>query len=254
MDSSNTTAARWRRKACSPALAGVAALTVGAIALAPSAALAGAATPPLLKPAGGSSSSTYLAGYQANPNGGLASAGVTFTMPKLTCTAAQDNDGAAAFIGVYIDNFDAYSFATAQCTDSGTAYDFNFSTPAGGFVEPGAVSPGDVVVASLFESGTATQAEIHDLTKGTGWVSGSPEKLADTKVDIGTYNELIDGLPEANFGKISFTSATVNGDDLGFDSPTRFNSLNGGDTLVKTGAVKTTAAGSAFTAQYKKSS
>jgi hypothetical protein len=237
MSSSNTTAAGWRRKACSPVLAGVAALTVGAIALAPSAGLAGAATPPLLKPAGG-----------------LASASVTFTMPKLTCTAAQDNDGAAAFIGVYIDNFDAYTFATAQCTDSGTAYAFNFSSPAGGFVEPGAVSPGDVVVASLFESGTATQAEIHDLTKNTGWSSGSPDKLADTKVDIGTYNELIDGLPEANFGKISFTSATVNGDDLGFDSPTRFNSLNGGDTLVKTGALKTTAAGSAFTAQYKKSS
>ena len=58
----------------------------------------------------------------------------------------------------------------------------------------------------------------------------------------------------ANFGKISFANATVNGDYLGFDAPTRFNALNGGDTLVKTSALKTTATGSTFTAQYKKGS
>ena len=112
-----TSTAGWRRRACTPILAGAAALTVGAIAFAPSAGAAGLS--PLVKPAAGSSSSAYLGGYQATPSGGLASASTTFTMPKLTCTTAQDNEGAAILFGVYTDNLDVYAFATGQCTDGG---------------------------------------------------------------------------------------------------------------------------------------
>ena len=91
MSNFSTSTAGWARRACTPVLAGAAALTVGAIAFAPSAGAAGLS--PLVKPAAGSSSSAYLGGYQATPSGGLASASTTFTMPKLTCTTAQDNDG-----------------------------------------------------------------------------------------------------------------------------------------------------------------
>jgi hypothetical protein len=239
-------AAGWRRRTCAPVLAGAAALTVGAIAFAPS---AGAA-----KPAGSSSSSSYLAGYQADPSGGLASASTTFTMPKITCNATQKDEGDAILFGVYTDDFNVYAFATAQCSTSGTAYTFDFSTPDGEFSEPSAVAPGDVVVASLFESKTDTQAEIHDLSRGTHWLSADPGDIGDTVVDIGTYNEETGGIPVAPFAKVSFTNNTVNGDYLGFDSPTQYNALNGGDTLIKTSALKTSATGSAFSLQYKKSS
>ena len=39
-------------------------------------------------------SSVALAGYQDTPNGGLAGASVTFTVPTYTCSAAEENDGA----------------------------------------------------------------------------------------------------------------------------------------------------------------
>ena len=252
MNTSLTPRRAWCRSASASALAGVAALTVGGIALAPSAGAAGLA--PALTPAGGgASSSTFLGGFQAVPTAGLASASATFTIPRITCTPAQDVHGAALFSGVFTDSLDAYAFVTAQCSTGGPQYGFNFSTPAGGFVEAGAKA-GDVVVTSLFESPTGAQAEIHDMTQSVYWVSGTPGAIKDTMIDIGTYNEASIGLPLANFGKVTYTNTTVNGDYLGFDAPTKFNSFNGADTLVKTGALKTTPTGSTFTATFKKSS
>jgi hypothetical protein len=243
--------ARCHRAAAS-ALAGVAAFTVGGIVLAPGAGASGL-TPALKSAGGGASSSTFLGGFQAVPTAGLASASATFTIPKITCTPAQDTNGAALFSGVFTDSLDVYALVTAQCSAGGPQYGFNFSTPSGGFVESGAKA-GDVVVTSLFESPTGAQAEIHDMTQSVYWVSGTPGAITDTRVDIGTYNEASIGLPLANFGKATYTNVTVNGDYLGFDAPTKFNAINGGDQLVKTGSIKTTASGSTFTATFKKSS
>ena len=88
-------------------------------------------------------------------------------------------------------------------------------------------------MTSLFESPTGAQAEIHDMTQSVYWVSGTPGAIKDTMIDIGTYNEASIGLPLANFGKVTYTNTTVNGDYLGFDAPTKFNSFNGADTLVR---------------------
>ena len=185
-------AAGWR-KSVFPGSGRGGALTVGAIAFAPSAGAAGLS--PLVKPAAGSSSSAYLGGYQATPSGGLASASTTFTMPKLTCTATQDNEGDAILFGVYTDNFDVYAFATGAVLHGGHVVHVRLLHARWRIHEPSAVAPGDVVVASLFESGSDAQGEIHDLTRGSHWLSATPGNLGDTVVDIGTYNDVPSGLP-----------------------------------------------------------
>ena len=81
----------WRQRGRVTALvAGTAVLSVATLGLAPAAAAAGTA-PRVEKPSGiaDASSSAYLAGYQATPSGGLASASVTFTVPAISCTPAD---------------------------------------------------------------------------------------------------------------------------------------------------------------------
>jgi hypothetical protein len=242
-----------RLSAC---FAGVAAIAVATLGFA-SAAGAAETAPAIVKPPAGvhplaAGSSTYLAGYQATPTGGLASASVTFTVPKISCTTADKNKSAVEWNGVYTDSLDAYAFVAGYCTSSGAAYDWVFDTSAGSFDEPGAAA-GDVVVASLFQSGSSTWAEIHDLTANVFWFADNPVNQGDTVVDIGTFNES-PSRPVPTFTTANFTNATVNGDYLGFESPTEFNALNGGDLLIKSGKLHTTATGSAFTETFKKAS
>ncbi len=235
-------------------IAGMAALTVATLGFASTAGAAGT-TPKLDKPSviEGASSSTFLAGYQASPNGGLASASVTFTVPTISCTATDKDDGAAEATGVYTDTFDAAAEVEAFCGSSGPNYEYVLATDSGGFFPPG-VAAGDVVVASLFESGTSTWAEIHDLTNGEYWFDNNSVNEGDTVVDIGTDSFAANGVPVPTFPKIKFTNATVNGDYLGFDSPTQFNTLNGGDLLIKAGALTTNATGSSFSDTFKHAS
>ena len=243
-----------RLSAC---FAGVAAIAVATLGFASAAGAAGTA-PAIVKPPAGvhplaAGSSTYLAGYQATPTGGLASASVTFTVPKISCTTADKNKSAAEWNGVYTDSLNAYAFVAGYCPTSGAPlYDWVFATLAGPFDKSGAAA-GDVVVASLFQSGSSTYAEIHDLTANVFWFADNPINQGDTKVDIGTFNEA-PSRPVPTFTTANFTNATVNGDYLGFESPTEFNALNGGDLLIKSGKLHTTAAGSAFTEAFKHAS
>ena len=62
------------------------------------------------------------------------------------------------------------------------------------------------------------------------------------------------GKPIPTFTTANFTNATVNGDYLGFDGPTELNVLNGGDLLIKSGKLHTSATGSVFTETFKKAS
>ncbi len=207
---------------------------------------------PLLQPAGASQSSSF-GGYQAIPTDGLASASVTLTIPKLSCTPKQDANEYTFFSGVATDGDDVYAFVTSYCFGEGPQYVFQLGTPAGPLDETDATA-GDVVVASLFESAGATDAEIHDVTNGASWSASDPTNLGDTIVDIGTFSDVGLGRPIPKFGKVSFSNATVNGDYLGFESPTRINTVNGGETQIKTSALHTTGAGSSFTATFERSS
>ena len=105
----------------------------------------------------------------------------------------------------------------------------------------------------MFQSGTSTRAEIHDLTNGQYWFDDNSINQGDTIVDIGTLTEAPE-VPIPTFTKLKFTNATVNGDYLDFDSPTQYNTLNGGDLLIKAGVLTTSATGSSFSDKFKAAS
>lgn len=243
----------------STALAGMAALAVATLGFAQVAGAAG--TAPVKPPAGlhssaipfGASASTYFAGYRATPVGGLASASVTFTVPAISCTANDKADDANGWTGIYTDTNNTYAFIDGYCTSSGPAYNYVVKTE-GGSVDQAGAAAGDVVVASLFQSASSTYAEIHDLTANVNYLADNSVNQGDSVVDIGTFNQVANNHPIPTFTKIKFTSATVNGDYLGFDSPTEFNALNGGDLLIKTGKLATTATGSGFSEAFKHAS
>lgn len=199
------------------------------------------------------SPSSSVAGYQAAPSGGLASASVTFTVPAISCTASDIANNAAMYTGVFTNTLTVQALVGAYCTSDGPAYDYFLETDSGFYSQFG-VAPGDVVVASLFESGTSTWAEVHNLTNGQYWYDNNTANQGDTTVDLGTYSLSSFGDPVPTFSKIKFTNATVNGDDLGFDSPTQFNTLNGGDLLIKSSALVTSATGSSFSDTFKHAS
>ncbi len=198
-------------------------------------------------------SSDSVAGYQAVPAGGLASASVTFTVPAISCTPTDKTDGASVESGVFTTNMDAAAVVDAYCTSSGPTYNYYVATESGNSFPAGAAA-GDVVVASLFQSATSTWAQIHDLTNGEYWFDDNSASQGDDAVDIGTFSFTYLGYPVPTFKKIHFTNATVNGDYLGFDSPTEYNTLNGSDLVIKAGALTTSATGSSFSDTFKHAS
>ena len=191
-----------------------------------------------------------VGGQFVTPNGGLASTSVTFAVPSISCTSTDVAHGAELQDGVFTENLRTYAVIDESCTSSGPNYSFQVGTDTEDHTEPG-VDPGDVVVTSLFESGTSTWAEIHDLTLGAYWSASNSANQGDMSVFLGTYNGTV---PIPTFGKIKYSSATVNGDDLGFDILTTYNTVNGSDLLIKTSKVTTTLAGSSFSEKFKHAS
>ena len=249
----------WARHEALSLFAGMAALAAATLGFASAAGAAGTAPlPQLARPSAGvhplaAGSSAYLGGYQATPTGGLASASVTFTVPKISCTTTDKNKTAEEWNGVYTDSLNTYALVVGGCLSSGPVYEWQFSTLAGTFDEPGAAA-GDVVVASLFQSGSSTLAELHDLTErelGFGQPR-QPRRHRRRHRDIERCSSA--GNPIPTFTTANFTNATVNGDYLGFDGPTEFNALKGGDLLIKSGKLHTSATGSVFTEAFKKAS
>ncbi len=247
-------AAGWGRK-LSAAAAGLAALSVGTLGFT---SVAGAAAgAPLARPLTiqGAGTSNGIAGYYFGPTGGLASASVTFTVPKITCTTSDKNKDAIQYDGTYTLALDVYALVGTSCGSTGASYQYYFATSAGSFIEPGA-APGDVVVTSLFQSGSATYAEIHDLTANVYWFADNTVNQGDTAVAIGALNGTYTGLPIPTYTTVKFSNATVNGDYLGFDSPGQYNTVNPSDSVLiaKPSKLKTTATGSSFSVAFKHAS
>lgn len=256
------------------ALAGMAALAATTLGVASAASAAGptgtggttggGGTPPTLAtpPAAlhptvvpfAAAASDYLAGYQVTPAGGLASAGLTFTVPKISCNATDKADDAQMYDGVYTDSFNSYALVDSYCTSTGPAAELLVETPYGQYTAGAAA--GDTVVTSLYQSGTDTEAEVHDLTSGGYVYSELYSDVGDTVIDIGSYSVAFADEPVPTFTKIVFSGATLNGDDLGFSSvgASEYNVLNGGDLLIKTGKLTTTGAGSSFSLTFKHAS
>jgi hypothetical protein len=244
----NLRGTRWKTLAGTAAFAGA---TVGFTSF------AGATTPmapsvPAVHP-DGVSAGTYLAGYQATPPGGVASASATFTVPKATCTTKDDHDDAQFDLGLDTTDFKVWSYFNVSCGASGISYSYFLGTPSGVTLEP--AGAGDTVVTSVFESATATYAEVHDLTNHQYWLNSYTSTVESTGVQIGSFNFVGQNAePIPTFSKATLSNATVNGDYLGFESPTEYNALDGGVTLVKSGHLATGATGSTFPVTFEHAS
>ena len=234
----------------SATLAALAALSVTTTGVASAALAARAPIQPdngLIQDAAASNS---LSGYQTFPTGGLASASVTFTIPTTTCNATDADS--TQYLGVATDTLDTVAVILMECVSLEPIYYFDASTLSGATVEAGA-HPGDVVVTSLFQTGTSTWAEVHDLTQNLYWYDNNSVNQGDTGIDLGSLSFSANGYLVPKFTTVTLANATVNGDYLGFESPTQYNALNGGDVLIKSGKLQTSGTGSRFSLKFRHS-
>ena len=188
---------------------------------------------------------TNFAGYVDSPAGGLASASVTFKIPLVNCTATPNG---AVSEGVITNTLRTWALAQESCSSGTPAYSFTVGTPAGSASDLAGASPGDTIVASMFQSGTSTYADIRDLTSSSHWVQIDPTNVGDTGIGIGaSLTQQV-----ATFPMTTMSNAQVNGEYLSFESPTRYKDVST-HTLVKSSALTTTAAGTSFTLTFKHS-
>jgi hypothetical protein len=150
--------------------------------------------------------------------------------------------------GAITNTLDTWALAQASCSAGTAAYSFTVGTPAGSASNLAGASPGDTVVASMFQSGTSTSADVRDLTSGSHWVESDSTNVGDTTIDIGTY---FTGAA-ASFGTTKMSNAQVNGQYLGFESPSRFKDAST-HTLVASGPLTTNAKGTSFVLTFKHS-
>jgi hypothetical protein len=188
---------------------------------------------------------TNFTGYADSPSGGLASASVTFKIPPVNCTVTPT---ATVSDGVITSSLGTWALAQASCSSGTPAYSFTVGTPAGSASDLTGASPGDTVVASMFQSGTSTTADIRDLTSSSHWSQSDPIDVGDNGIDIGAY---LTG-PVASFAITKMSNAQVNGQYLGFQSPTESKDVST-HTLVAGSALTTTAHGTSFSLTFKHS-
>ena len=188
---------------------------------------------------------TNFAGYVDTPPGGLASANVTFKVPVVNCTVTPN---ATVSEGVVTSTLGTLALAQESCSSGIPDYSFTVATPAGSASNLAGASPGDTVVASMFQSGTSTDADIRDLTSNTHWFESDPTNVGDTGIGIGAF---LNG-PVASFATTTMKNAQVNGQYLGFQSPSQFKDVST-HTLVASGALTTTSRGTSFALTFKHS-
>jgi hypothetical protein len=135
-------------------------------------------------------------------------------------------------------NGSAFSTIRLLCNGTTPTYTYWLATPAGLIDEPGAAA-GDVVVTSLFQTASWTEAEIHDLTNGQYWVA--TDDAGGTAIDPGIgENEPYATASLPQFTPTTFSSVQVNGDYLGFESPSQYILNRGSGTLTRAAPSLTT--------------
>jgi hypothetical protein len=184
------------------------------------------------------SASTYLAGYTVSPSGGLASASTTFKVPALDCSSGNTY-GQAFGVGDEPTDGAPVTLATVGliCSGGSATYAFFFQANGGTAFEESGVSAGDTVVASLSQTASQVEVEMHDITSGSYWfATNSP--APESTITIGSFPLFSGGqLGIAPFAKTTFSKTQVNGDYLSFVSPTKTNEKRSGATLISTGSI-----------------
>jgi hypothetical protein len=189
----------------------------------------------------------FFAGYSVDTPHGLASVSATFTIPTLNCSSDIDDP---IYFGPYTNTSSAFSTIRLLCDGTTPTYTYWLSTPAGLIDEAGAAA-GDVVVTSLFQTASWTEAEIHDLTNGQYWVAS--DDAGGTGIDPGIgENEPYATASLPPFTPTTFSAVQVNGDYLGFESPSKYVLNRGSGALTTSSALSDN--GSKFTVTFQKSS
>jgi hypothetical protein len=184
-----------------------------------------------------------FAGYLANPDNGFASASTTFVAPA----ESNCSNNTGLVFGV-LGTSGGTSAGIYACGPGG-GYDYLAETPAGVVEEP--ATPGDTIVASVFETGKWTEAEVHDITNGQYWDATYTANAGDTGVDIGVETD--EGPPIVSFPAVSFTLCEVNGDYLGFESPERLRATAFETNRVLMSSGSLTDHGTSFRVTFKQS-
>jgi hypothetical protein len=167
------------------------------------------------------------AGYYATPSEGIASVSATFTIPSINCT--DDNDFFDQF-GLNVDS-NLYSVVQVSCDGSGNAstgigLEVDGGTPF--FPSSPGFNPGDTVFASVFQTTSREEAEIHDVTNGANWYDYGANDGALSTAFIGVLN----GESTPQFTTVAFTKCQINALYLVDESPTRYNEKSGRTTLI----------------------
>jgi hypothetical protein len=199
-------------------------------------------------------SNGLYAGYIAY-SGHYTSVSAAWTEPTVSC-AAGERSSAAFWIGL-----DGYG--TSDLEQIGTAVDCYSGSPsysawyewfpAGGVGIPDTVRPGDRMSSSVVANGDNFTMTLTDSTQNwsrsfTKTISGVPLSSAEVVVEPPTVGT--GPLPLADFGSVTFSSATVNGTALG-------NSTNGKTEIDINGSGPKTSTtslsgGSQFTVRWLK--
>jgi hypothetical protein len=198
--------------------------------------------------AGLASTSATFAGYDATPSGGIASVSATFKVPTINCSDLNMND---EWWGVQVDtalSSDVYGY----CDGAGNAiYGFDVEAGFNIFPETG-VSPGDTVVTSAWQTATTGFAWVTDLTQGGEYYyadDGASGTLSSAEIGGFNNDSPVPGGAVPPFTTVKFTNCQVNGQYLGFVSPTQYDETVGTVTLVSTG--KLASLGDTFKLTYK---
>ena len=245
----------WRRGGELTALvAGMAALAVATLGFASAAGAAGNA-PRLEKPSGieGASSSAYLAGYQATPNGRLGERQRHLHRARLLVHATDKDDGAKEWTGVYTDTLESVRLRRRRLHVERPGVQLRL-LDAGGQLQPARSSGGRrrrrlAVPVGHLDLGRDPRP---DQRRVLVWRTTTSTRATPSSTSVPSTS--LRGIPVPTFTKVKFTNATVNGDYLGFDSPTEVNTLNGGDLLMKAGPLMTSGTGSSFSVKFKHAS
>lgn len=208
-------------------------------------------------------SSATVSGYGFE--GSLLSVGATFKVPSVTCSsiANDGNYGAEFGIAMYgADSSASYPDTEAvvliQCVNYTSAPYYAFELLAGnGSFGATDVSPGDTIVASIWQSATDVEARVHDVTNGVNWAAAGAAE-GDPAASVGTFpvfsNLNLAQVPPAKFTTTKFTNVNVNGDNLGFApelAELTLEGLNGPKPDIAPGAL--TSNESSFQLVYKAS-
>jgi hypothetical protein len=185
---------------------------------------------------------SFGAYYLTTPSGGVASASTTFHVPYLNCSSGTTSGQAYGVEADFSNSWDsgvvAWSKVDALCNGTTPQYQFDVQANATEFIENG-VSAGDLVTTSFFETSSVVQAIVHDMTSGYTWIAdGNPEAATEVLVGATIFpSAVIGGYTHfAPATVASFTKTQVNGDYIGFQSPSQYNyHLKGWPVEAKTG-------------------